>query len=960
MVLFRLITAALLPVVVAVMFYLIEKKSKFSKFPYFLRQAIIGLSFGFIACLATSFGVEAFGAVINVRNAAPLTGGLIFGGPAGIISGLIGAIHRFLYTELECLQTGFSGTGEYTQIACTISTALSGIIGVLCRRFIFDNKKAGWFYGLAIGMFSEIFHMLLVFITNSNDIHTAFEVVSAASTPMIAANSLSVMCTCFVISVIGKEEKAFSIKNHGNKPLTQSFQTGLIICVLISFLSATQFTVNLQNKIADADIDDLLTLNTQAVPESIEASTETSLSQYVAVMARGYFNSRTKDAQKDKVLFETLQKQFGFHEMHAIENDGTISQSTIHSLVGENIFGYKEFDSIEDTAVNKAFVQRFGPSAFDNTQMRKYVGFKVKDGMMLVGYLEDFLASQLKANVEIASENRYVGQTGFVIITDENNLIVSSHQDEIGKHADSIGIKLGNSDENAVFSANINGEECFCKHIVYESIAGDYNIIAVYPKEEAMFSKNISTQINTFMQILVFIVLFGSIYVMIKRLVVDKIHSINTSLAKITGGDLDEKVDVRDHQEFASLSDDINSTVDTLKHYIDEAAARIDKELEYAKNIQRSALPSVFPPFPNRTDFDIYATMEPAKEVGGDFYDFYLLDNDKLGVLIADVSGKGIPAAMFMMRAKTTLKGLVESGIEVDEVLSRANKSLCEGNDAGVFVTVWLGIVDLRTGILNFGNAGHNPPFIRHKNGEFEMLKSRPNFVLGGMEGVKYTKNEVQLLPGDEIFMYTDGVTEATNLENELFTEERLIQVLNKNPNEGVENRLVTVKEYIDSFVGSAEQFDDITMVSFGLNYFRNFDSITVNPQLNPPELVIEFIRKKISKFDIDPKVAMKVFVTVDEIYSNILHYSKATKAQVFCDVVEKEITLVFKDNGIAYDPINDSNEPDITLSAQEREIGGLGIFMVKKMASSLEYEYNDSCNILTVKFQHKNKNKEK
>ena len=231
------------------------------------------------------------------------------------------------------------------------------------------------------------------------------------------------------------------------------------------------------------------------------------------------------------------------------------------------------------------------------------------------------------------------------------------------------------------------------------------------------------------MEFVVFGMLFIVVYFLIKKLIVDNMVKINRSLAKITSGNLDTVVDVRTNEEFASLSDDINSTVLTLKRYIAEAAARIDKELDFAKAIQHSAIPMVFPPYPAHGEFDIYATMDTAKEVGGDFYDFYFVGESKLGFLIADVSGKGIPAAMFMMTAKTLIKGYAESGKSVDEVFTIANAKLCESNEAGMFVTAWMGILDITTGLLEFANAGHNPPLVRHVDGTFEYLKSKSGLL---------------------------------------------------------------------------------------------------------------------------------------------------------------------------------------------------------------------------------------
>jgi serine phosphatase RsbU (regulator of sigma subunit) len=322
-----------------------------------------------------------------------------------------------------------------------------------------------------------------------------------------------------------------------------------------------------------------------------------------------------------------------------------------------------------------------------------------------------------------------------------------------------------------------------------------------------------SVYVTVFMEIIVFAAVFVMIYFLIKILVIENIQKINKSLAEITDGNLNVTVNVRTNEEFSSLSDDINSTVITLKRYIAEAAARIDKELEFAKSIQYSALPNVFPPYPNRTEFDIFAEMITAKEVGGDFYDFYLLGKDRLAFLIADVSGKGIPAAMFMMTSKTLIKSLAETGMDVNEVFTHANEKLCENNDAGMFVTAWMGFLDLKTGFVSFANAGHNPPLVRHKNGSFEYLKSGRGFVLAGIEGTRYRKNELQLNEGDQIFLYTDGVTEATDAGNKLYGEERLLNNLNSHKDETAEALCKIIKTDIDKFVGDAPQFDDITML---------------------------------------------------------------------------------------------------------------------------------------------------
>ena len=287
----------------------------------------------------------------------------------------------------------------------------------------------------------------------------------------------------------------------------------------------------------------------------------------------------------------------------------------------------------------------------------------------------------------------------------------------------------------------------------------------------------------------------------------------SSSPSAITEGKLDTVVDVRSHAEFDDLSNDINATVDTLKRYIADAAARIDAELAFAKAIQHSAMPSVFPPYPGRKEFDIHASMFTAREVGGDFFDFYFIDEDTLAFLVADVSGKGIPAAMFMMQSKTLLKSCAESGMSIEQVFTTANEKLCEGNEAGMFVTAWMGLLNVRTGHVTFANAGHNPPLVKTGSNGFAYHKTRAGFVLAGMEGIRYRKMELQLNPGDTIYLYTDGVTEATNADETLYGDARLLDLLNKKQHAAAREICEAVKADVDAFVGGAEQFDDITML---------------------------------------------------------------------------------------------------------------------------------------------------
>lgn len=280
------------------------------------------------------------------------------------------------------------------------------------------------------------------------------------------------------------------------------------------------------------------------------------------------------------------------------------------------------------------------------------------------------------------------------------------------------------------------------------------------------------------------------------------------------------QLNIRTGDEIQALSEAIKTMELEINEYIQDLTTvtaekeRIGAKLNVATQIQADMLPRIFPAFPEREEFDVYATMNPAKEVGGDFYDFFLVDDDHLAVVIADVSGKGVPAALFMVIAKTLIKNHAQNQEAPGTVFTQTNEQLCEGNDAGLFVTGWMGVLEISTGKFVYVNAGHNPPLLKRAGGTFEWLKSRPGFVLAGMEGVRYRENTLQLEPGDRLYLYTDGVTEATNSREELFGDERLQNALNEYMDLPVEQFLPKIKECIDAFVGGADQFDDITMLA--------------------------------------------------------------------------------------------------------------------------------------------------
>ena len=318
---------------------------------------------------------------------------------------------------------------------------------------------------------------------------------------------------------------------------------------------------------------------------------------------------------------------------------------------------------------------------------------------------------------------------------------------------------------------------------------------------------------NTLSDILLFSVFYILVVVLAERLVVRNLKRVNISLGKITDGNLNEEVWVRSSSEFSELSDDINQTVSTLRGYIHAAEKKMEDELKFAASIQDSALPKNFH-IPNN-HIELFALMEPAKQVGGDFYDFFFVGPAQICLVIADVSGKGVPASLFMMRAKTSIKYYARSGNSPAELLANVNNALCEDNDAEMFVTVWLGILDMSTGLMRCANAGHEYPVLMRAEGDYKLLKGKHGLMLAAFEGSAPKEYEIQFNPGDRFFVYTDGVPEAVNEKNEQYGTARMVGQLNKLKSRDQQHLLEGMLQDIKNYAGTAEQFDDITMLGF-------------------------------------------------------------------------------------------------------------------------------------------------
>ena len=409
-------------------------------------------------------------------------------------------------------------------------------------------------------------------------------------------------------------------------------------------------------------------------------------------------------------------------------------------------------------------------------------------------------------------------------------------------------------------------------------------------------------------------------------------------------------------ESFATLSKRTRSYIDQITQITAEKE-RIGTELALATRIQADMLPNIFPAFPDRPEFDIFATMNPAKEVGGDFYDFFLIDDTHLGMVIADVSGKGVPAALFMMISKILVQNNAMTGRSPAEVLQAVNKQICANNREEMFVTVWLGILDTETGTITAANAGHEYPVVLKAGERFELVKDKHGFVIGGMDGIRYREYELKLTPGSKLFLYTDGIPEAANAQNEMFGTERMLDALNKEPSGEPATVLKNVRDAVDRFVMDAEQFDDMTMLCMeykGADTMRGSDKeLVVQAELEKLPDVLSFIEGQLEEIQCPMKAQMQITVASEEVFVNIANYAYkpgcgTAKVRLKHSADPNEVVITFIDSGIPFNPL-EREDPDLSLSAEEREIGGLGIYMTKKTMDEVRYAYEDGQNILTI-----------
>jgi len=779
----------------------------------------------------------------------------------------------------------------------------------------------------------------------SSDILTSRTIEAVLSLGDIGSGIFITAAMMIVVCCVGDKIARFTLAHRGALGLRTVFLSWLSVVMILAFLalSASSFAVTTLRLTAEAEKDMASEVNYLAVQISAGEYRDQVLGGFISTLqpddeaVASYFDEERATALSDHPLLDG----------YTVEEDGTIFITFNNLIYSTNDDRYELGSSLEE-------------------------------------YLDADLLLAAKRSQETGQIQRFVysnaikSQTGMAIVQgdvqpqgDGEPGLSSGENAENAQNAGEGGV----SSEAQDASYSLSGFEDFVynpqlaylySQTISPSDSGlDYEqaIIMIRPSSMVFANRNSVMGWTTLSSLVLFAAVFVLISLLLNRVVARRIDETNEVLARVTAGDLDARVEVQDTREFESLSEGVNTTVDSLKNLIVEAETRMDEELATARAIQESALPQTFPPFPNIPRFDIYASMNPAKQVGGDFYDFFLIGDDcgqmkgKLGFLVADVSGKGVPAALFMMKAKALLRDYVSSGMELGEAISEVNRQLVDGNDESMFVTAWVGVLDYGTGHVDYVNAGHNPPLLWQNDDGWRWMREKSGPVLGLFE-VPYSAHEVECNTGDMLLLYTDGVTEAFDVNAELYGEERLLAVAEKGYRLHPSALLESVKADVAQYAEGAEQSDDITILALEVGVPPEATAVLEVPaELTELDTVNEFLHAELDNRFCPHRVQSQLDIAVEELFVNVCKYAYAESGPDVPRTVRihrtysadpSSITVDIIDKGIPFDPLAkpDAVTPD---DIKDVPIGGLGILMAKKSVDEIRYERTDGNNIVTI-----------
>lgn len=692
--------------------------------------------------------------------------------------------------------------------------------------------------------------------------------------------------------------------------------------VLYAALLAVTWTI--ETRQARKKTEALLEYAILDMRDSIGGALDTTLGYVGVTVIRRLGTPRAQTLDEMRRMADELRVD----EVNVVDRTGRILASSDPAVLGGSMLAKPESAAFQvlTNGTTKTFSQTFRAGALNPGVRRKYLGVAFPDGSgyVQVGYDERRLEQVLPTLLGFIYDEWVVGETGFLLCADlTTGRLVSNpsrHRDEARTLAETgfdaaaapgAGKPLPRVEAleaGKTFVQTVFGRRSFCRSYVF----GGHRLVAVVPTAEFYDSRNLSVAV------------------------------MSALLAFVLGG-------------FAmSLARIAEDSAKMRAFYAAEDAARA-KEMEIAATIQTSALP---PDFPDDPRVRLAAATAPARDVGGDFYDFFLLDATHLAFLVADVSGKGVTAALYMMTAKTLIKDTLLAGCDVAAAFAKVNAELSRNNPANMFLTAWMGVLDLDTGRVTFVNAGHNPPAVRHADGTVAWLAEKSGLMLAFMDGVEYRPHSTALNAGDTLFLYTDGVTEAMDAKGALFGDGRLVETLNVAPSGEPASVCALVRAAVAAFAAGMPPADDLTVLAVQrlAPPHRAGGPSSAPPPVRAARpfpatqagLAAAMAALDAEVADVPGDVRAALDVMLDEIVSNIVAHSGASAFEMTVARTERGVKLVFSDDGRPYDPLA-RGDPDTSLDAASRPIGGLGILMVKKMASSLAYDRVDGRNVLTV-----------
>ena len=540
-----------------------------------------------------------------------------------------------------------------------------------------------------------------------------------------------------------------------------------------------------------------------------------------------------------------------------------------------------------------------------------------------------------------------IGRDGYTMLVKDGVIIAPDDKEVLGRSITDMGFEPSSYQSGDCFYETLDGQGIYGGYLTSRG----YQFLIIYPEHEMYAERNAVINGSILIYILILSALYIQIFWLLKNKVFQPMGTIQKTLEEISDGHLDARVHLTGVDEFEEMSDHVNDTVVKLEELIDAAGRKYEEDLQSGKEIQLSSLPPMNGPRDSMPVFDLNAHMNAAKEVGGDFYDYFYLEDGRLCLLMADVSGKGIPGALFMMKAKSIIHSQMTSKRSLEEVIRTVNDNLCLDNASSHFVTAFIAVVDLFTGRMEFVDAGHTTSVIQHGDGAVEWLKTKPDIFLGAFEDIDFNKYVYQLKPEDLLFLYTDGVTEAMNPEDVLFGEKRLEETMSQKTYQNAMEATEHVRRTVHLFSDGAEQNDDITIMSvkFRQHYMKT-EAVTANL-----EQVTDFIEQVLTQYDFDMKDCTNMEIITEELFLNVADHAYKGQSGPFemgicCDRDAGIVRMEFRDNGSPFNPL-EHHLKEIPKDIMDLTVGGMGIRMVRSMTNRQSYKYLNNQNILAVTY---------